>query len=164
MVETNLFAFPNFAQVAEVLIGIAGAASNVAKKNSTLETLTTIGLRFSPNSRLTTEMPVLRPVLVALQLAQLDTETKCLLAVSLSEAESLRWALEKFDTQTELSFCLHIISDSCDSVNKAPWLKSSHPQSKIFMVTSIRNHSSIRCFSSRFSKTTHSGYLFKLSG
>lgn len=123
MVEA--FSFPTFARVAEVLIGIAGAASNVAKKNSTFDNLKTIGLRFSPNSRLTPEMPVLRPVLVALQLAQLDTETKCLLAVSLGEAESLRWAFEKFDTQTGLtglSFCLHIVSE-CDSVNKAPWFK-----------------------------------------
>lgn len=109
----SLFAFPTFASVAEILMGIAGAASNVAKKNSVLEMLATVGLRFSPNSRLTTEIPIVRPVLVALQLEQAGRH--CVVALSLSEAESLRWALEYFGASSRseaLSFSLHVVSES----------------------------------------------------
>ena len=111
--------------MAEILIGAAGTGANAAKNNPMLETLATAGLRFSPNSRLTTDAPLPRPILVALRLQkdQKDQKAKaddcevesqgCVLALSLSEAESLRRALEKLGPSPREEK-LGISCDSCD--------------------------------------------------
>eukprot|EP00435_Cladocopium_sp_Y103_P005689 s3641_g1.t2 len=114
--SASLFAFPTLAKVAEIVIGIAGSASNAARKNPMLETLAEAGLRFSPNSRFTTEVPILRPVLVAVQLRHGNDSSA--LALSPSEAESARWALENFGAPKSsrsgepIQFCLHIVSEA----------------------------------------------------
>ena len=112
--ETQLLTFPPFLKVAE-LLGLASAgkalkavhaahAAHAAHAHAMAQSL-----RFSPNSRFTAEAPILRPVLVALELASKDVATT--LALSLTEAETIRWAL-RHGGPAGIKFCLHAVSES----------------------------------------------------
>lgn len=148
--SSSLFAFPRFADVVELLVESAGAGANVARKHLLSEALAKVPLRFSPNSRITMESrAILRPVLVALQLRNDAGNDGCVLALSLAEAESLRWALEK--APSRFSYSLYIISESPmfdnDVVrNKAS--KSFHCLFALFLL-SLQLTSSKGCFSTR---------------
>ncbi|CAE7948105.1 hypothetical protein AK812_SmicGene21298 [Symbiodinium microadriaticum] len=114
--DIHLFAFPSAATIADTLnlASQAGSATQAAKGLEARARLQSLRLRFSPNSRLTSELPVLRPVLVALQIQAASTSSTSTLALSLCEAESIRWILE---TETEsgdvrASFLLHSISEA----------------------------------------------------
>ncbi|CAJ1446714.1 unnamed protein product [Effrenium voratum] len=112
--EMQLLTFPPFLKVAE-LLGLASAgkalkavhaahAAHAAHAHAMAQSL-----RFSPNSRFTAEAPILRPVLVALELASKDVATT--LALSLTEAETIRWAL-RHGGPAGIKFCLHAVSES----------------------------------------------------
>ena len=126
-IETSLLHFPSFAKIAEILIdqiGASGAASNFVKRKSILDALEEkVHLRFSPNSRLTSEFPILQPILMALELRGRTKSLPTVVALSLAEAESLRWALERLrqlrdrdekirDGLGDFDFTLFMVSES----------------------------------------------------
>ncbi|CAE7493479.1 unnamed protein product [Symbiodinium necroappetens] len=112
--DIHLFAFPSAATIADTLnlASQAGSATQAAKGLEARARLQSLRLRFSPNSRLTSELPVLRPVLVALQIQAASTSSTSTLALSLCEAESIRWILETESGDVRASFLLHSISEA----------------------------------------------------
>lgn len=133
--ESALFAFPSFAKIAEIFIGCAGAGANAAKTNPVLASLAECRLRFSPNSRVTVQVPIVKPVLVALELRG-NRNPPTTVALSLAEAESLRWALAECESKgQDFRFSLYVISESPMfdkdvTMHKAgsPFLQSKHNQ------------------------------------
>ena len=114
--DIHLFAFPSAATIADTLnlASQAGSATQAAKGLEARARLQNLRLRFSPNSRITSEIPVLRPILVALQIqADASTSSTSTLALSLCEAESIRWILETESLcDVRASFLLHSISEA----------------------------------------------------
>ncbi|CAE7245536.1 unnamed protein product [Symbiodinium natans] len=113
----HLLSFPSMADVADVLKAMAasGSAKEAAKALEARGRLDGLRLRFSPNCRITEDLPILRPALVALQLFNSTKGFTSTLALSLSEAESIRWILQSSaheSSESSHGFVLHTISEA----------------------------------------------------